>query len=411
MSDQLHIEELFKRKLEGLEETPSAQVWKKTARTVRRKQFMRFHPDRLNIFYAAGLVVVGGLLAVLLTEDRIAPAGNDGPLVDSIQADSTLAPTPSENPDLKESPNEQDSTRKITQPINDSSIFENLITPEADIEIALKEQTATESPIETIRTLVTYFTPSVSEGCVPLTVQFNNASINAVSYEWSTAGDVLFESQQSLEVIFSEPGTYTVSLVTRDAGGLARSHAEQITVHPQPKAQFEIADGIIYNYSIGAVEYLWEIKSPSRSKVSEAFQVDLEGLLPKGDSLLLTATNIYGCTATAVKALPVPKSPTLLFPTAFRPNPDGATGGYYHPNEPSNQVFYPKYDEKPSTYNLKIFNKTGELIFETDEIEAGWDGYYKDSPAPRGVYIFQCTGSWRNSESFTIQGDITLYRD
>jgi len=120
------------------------------------------------------------------------------------------------------------------------------------------------------------------------------------------------------------------------------------------------------------------------------------------------AKSIHGCMDTAVQVLPDQKMPELIFPNAFSPDPNGPSGGYYNPNEPNNQVFHPKYSEKPATYTLKLFNKAGERIFETDEIETGWDGYYKESPAPRGVYIYQCTGTWKNGDSYNYRGDIII---
>ena len=256
-----------------------------------------------------------------------------------------------------------------------------------------------------------YFTPSVTEGCAPLTVEFTNLSINAKEYVWNLGANQPVTRNPHPATVYTEPGTYTVSLVAKDAQGLARSHTEQIVVHPKPTAAFEIDAGEVYNYSMGAVEYAWLLSSNRKQVISDAFQVDLDQLPARGDSLMLIATNIFGCRDTVLQAIPAPGSPELQFPTAFSPNPDGSTGGYYNPNEPGNQVFYPRYSEAPIQYSLKIFNKAGELIFETNDIGTGWDGYHKESPVPGGVYIYQCTGTWKSGKPFIYRGDVTILRN
>jgi PKD repeat protein len=217
------------------------------------------------------------------------------------------------------------------------------------------------------------------------------------------------ENRQSASITFETPGTYPVTLVVKSADGLERSHTEQIVVHPQPDASFEIEDGQILNYSTGTVAYEWELITAGRKRdISDQFQVEYDPSWKGGESLILIATNIFGCTDTMFRTIPHPAGPELRFPNVFRPNPGGATGGWYNPAEPDNNVFHPQYDEVPNTYNMKLFNKNGELIFESDDIRKGWDGYYQNAPAARGVYIYHCTGTWKGGEIFSYKGDVTL---
>lgn len=414
MGDKIHIEELFRTKLGETEIKPSPRVWKGVSRTVRWKQFWRFMPGRVNVYYVAGLIVTGTILTVLYT-------GEEADKVDSWQspADTARIAVDSLNESVAANPSDTASKAVINDPQKANETEESTIdgdiskpsTGKKVIEVTNEEQNAPVREIEPVNTLVAYFTPSVTEGCVPLTVEFHNASLHAVSYEWSTGGQAEVGNGKSAVVTYDEPGTYTVSLVAKDGYGLARSHTEQIVVHPKPTAAFEIDAGELYNYTMGAVEYAWLLSSNRKQVLSDAFQVDLEQIPARGDSLMLVATNIFGCRDTVLQPLPAPGTPELQFPTAFSPNPNGATGGYYNPNEPGNQVFYPRYIEAPIQYSLKIFNKAGELIFETNEIGTGWDGYHKESPVPGGVYIYQCTGTWKSGEPFIYRGDVTILRN
>ena len=67
--------------------------------------------------------------------------------------------------------------------------------------------------------------------------------------------------------------------------------------------------------------------------------------------------------------------PIVYVPNAFTPN-----------DAPPNDVFKP-YLEGYAKMNMKIYNRWGEKLFETDDINGGWDGYYMGEPAIEGVYI------------------------
>jgi len=55
--------------------------------------------------------------------------------------------------------------------------------------------------------------------------------------------------------------------------------------------------------------------------------------------------------------------------------------------------------------------RRGELIFETQEIYQGWDGYLKQEAAPADVYVWMVEGRWADGESFSYRGDVTLVRN
>ena len=102
-----------------------------------------------------------------------------------------------------------------------------------------------------------------------------------------------------------------------------------------------------------------------------------------------------------------------MYPTAFRPNMnnDGSDGGQDVSNIPAseiNQYFFPPVKEKVDDYHLQIFNRWGELIFETDDINIGWTGYYKGKLCKQDVYVWLVEGKYSNGKPFKKAGDITL---
>ncbi|MCH7658936.1 MAG: gliding motility-associated C-terminal domain-containing protein [Bacteroidetes bacterium] len=106
---------------------------------------------------------------------------------------------------------------------------------------------------------------------------------------------------------------------------------------------------------------------------------------------------------------PTPPQHSIQFPNAFIPNPNGPANGYYTPGIPNNNVFHPVY-KGVVEYHLSIFNRRGELIFESNDINIGWDGYINDRLAAQGVYIWKVRGRYSNGQSFIKFGNVMLIK-
>ncbi|NQV02933.1 MAG: gliding motility-associated C-terminal domain-containing protein, partial [Bacteroidia bacterium] len=85
-------------------------------------------------------------------------------------------------------------------------------------------------------------------------------------------------------------------------------------------------------------------------------------------------------------------------PTAFTPNGDGL-----------NETFHPVGNETAG-YSMKIFNRWGEMIFETMIVEPGWDGTCHGEPCQADTYVYFITYKTANGESSQLKGNISLIR-
>ena len=111
---------------------------------------------------------------------------------------------------------------------------------------------------------------------------------------------------------------------------------------------------------------------------------------------LLTVTN--GCgSATAKKNVRFEKC-LSLFPNAFSPNGDG-----------KNDLFRITNGINLNNFNLQIFNRYGERIFETNSSTKGWDGTFKNIKQDTGAFTWQCTFSEGNNAK-NLKGTILLLR-
>ena len=92
----------------------------------------------------------------------------------------------------------------------------------------------------------------------------------------------------------------------------------------------------------------------------------------------------------------------LNIPNSFTPNGDGR-----------NDYFIPRQllSSGLKEFSMKIFNRWGELIFETDKIDGrGWDGKYGGKDQPNGVFVYLIDAQWNNNYRNSFKGNVTLLR-
>ncbi|PKP28106.1 MAG: hypothetical protein CVU02_02070, partial [Bacteroidetes bacterium HGW-Bacteroidetes-19] len=113
-------------------------------------------------------------------------------------------------------------------------------------------------------------------------------------------------------------------------------------------------------------------------------------------------TDIFGCfkedTVTIFVTERICDEPYVFVPNAFTPNHDGL-------NDVLN-VRSVILDD----FTLKIYNRLGELLFETNNFSKSWDGTYKGEDVPAGVYDYFLEGVCNNHKKILKKGNITLIR-
>lgn len=92
------------------------------------------------------------------------------------------------------------------------------------------------------------------------------------------------------------------------------------------------------------------------------------------------------------------REPNIFIPSAFTPNGDL-----------NNDVLYVR-GELIESAHFQIFNRWGELIFESNDLTIGWDGTYQGENAPAAVYVYQLKAKCWSGEEYLAKGDVTLIR-
>ena len=238
---------------------------------------------------------------------------------------------------------------------------------------------------------ISTFTADVTEGCVPLVVNLSADAGNNASYSWQTSNQLTASGEQA-NLIFNTNGTYTVSLTTTLNGcASTTSIANLITVENYPIAAFEPSSEVFtepnqelyfLNTSFGASSYIWDFGDGATSTEvgpSHLFEVGNEGI-----DVLLYAFSSLGCSDSTSFYIGFDPGLVYYIPNTF--SPDG---------DQFNQTFLPIFTSgiDPYNYQMLIYNRWGEIIFESLHPEIGWDGSFglQGNPAQNGTYTYLIT--------------------
>ena len=432
------LRELFRQVLEKAEVHSSPAFEAKFFRKLGRKEFLRFDPFRFNAWYAAAVITAAALgLTFYLhgspdAEINIALPDPGEPAAGQIQEKEQSLPDKI-HPWKREADGEESPDGSAAKEADDSHIpgvqrdVMNNQVPRipagTEIRNAIgrhniiqKTDTGTEklrSPLQ-VPDLIKV---SSEKGCCPLKVTFQAGSGSFDKYRW-TFGDGGVSEEASPGWIFDMPGEYTVTLHACKSGEPMAAGTCIINVFPAPVARFEIVAGDeklsdnrinLINYSVNAVRFRWDFGDGNTSGQFEPQHVYREA---RDHTVKLTVYSEEGCTDTSIVVRPVNKAKNYIeFPNAFFPEQNGPTGGFYSASsDDAASVFHP-VSSGVTTYKLRIFSKRGLLIFESNDINIGWDGYYKGRQCQTGVYIWKVRGNYINGEAFTKMGDLTLLKN
>ena len=242
--------------------------------------------------------------------------------------------------------------------------------------------------IKLIPTLVHNPTINDTVGCVPFEFKlFDNLQNPLVKQIIDDGNGNLTNFTTNYLYKFTKSGNYSLKYITINQG-CADTIIYSISVYDQPVASFVMDKHImessdnkltITNTSQNATAYSWTFGDGSAIDNSinpTHFYTDVYGL----QYIILEARNKHNCIDTAIQTLKILEDLIFYVPNTFTPD-----GNEF--NNVFNPVFYSGYD--PYHYSMLIFNRWGEIIFETHNVKIGWDGTYHDKICPDGTYVWK----------------------
>jgi gliding motility-associated-like protein len=247
----------------------------------------------------------------------------------------------------------------------------------------------------------------------PLQMTFNNDTIicggNEVTLDANvTQGrpDYIYNWSPNIsntDNVTVTPGAdITYTLTVTDACGLSISDQVTITVYPiiaDYGYNFTTNQTVqFFNQSSGAVTYEWNFGDGSFDSTSTDANPVHYYATDGTYVVTLISTNQEGCKDTITQTLVVLPDFYFYFPNAFTPNSSG------------NNDVYMGYGVGIKSYRMRIFDRWGELIFESTDLYTGWDGTYKGNKLPGGVYpvVFDLEGY--SADPKQKYGHVTLIR-
>jgi gliding motility-associated-like protein len=248
--------------------------------------------------------------------------------------------------------------------------------------------------------------------CVPFCADFRISSLSpGATVSWQTPA---LHTTEQVRVCYHKPGRYTISASLYDkTTTCANTLTYAINAWPQPVADFsytpehpvEHSEPVTFYeqsqpISTGSEDgtsfswYFLHDRTCNTEGASASCLFEHEGSYP----VALEVKTSQGCSDTIVKKITIAPDISIFVPNSFTPNEDNR-----------NETFYPvvRGIEK---ITFQVFNRWGGVIFSTNTIGEGWDGFFRDKISPEGVYAWKLIALDRNGNNRQLIGHVTLYR-
>ena len=226
-----------------------------------------------------------------------------------------------------------------------------------------------------------------------------------VNYKWSpiTGSPALGVDPTKSTTNVYPPGnntTYVYTLTVTDNYNCKFSVTDQVSVRVQPPVPANAGmdttaiKGVAHQlYGSGGTSYIWSPASLLNSAVIQNPIVTLQN----DTRFELRVTDPAGCIGYDSVFVKVYLGPAYYIPNAFSPNGDG-----------QNDVFRAIPVGITNTEWFRIFNRYGQMIFQTNAGMKGWDGTYKGKKQPVGAYIWIIKGTDKNGKPVEMKGTVML---
>lgn len=246
-------------------------------------------------------------------------------------------------------------------------------------------------------------------GCNPLPVQFSNLTPAqpGMVYEW-LFGDGGNATQENPLYVYNNAGTFNVTLTAINGYGCSslQTKPNYVNVTAQPVAGFSVLPEKVTmdDPSIHVIDNSGFAQTYSYSMGDGAFYTQpspFHNYASEGEYWVIqTVSNALGCSDTAAVLVTVIPYSNIFIPNSFTPSADGL-------NDTWNPII-----SYLTNYQLRVYDRWGWLVFETNDIYEGWNGKFRNDGKPMegGVYAFKISFTELSGKTHEIMGHVTLLR-
>ncbi len=266
------------------------------------------------------------------------------------------------------------------------------------------------APVNVLKMPVANFASDKIETCSPSLVQFENLSENEgdpFTNQW-LFGNGNNSIEESPTVLYSTSGNYQVSLQVTGINGCSNTYtiSSAVQVHPSPTSQFNVSPTVttifdpeveISDLSTMATECMYLM---GNGDTIAEFNTHYTYADTGSYVITQVLNNEFGCTDTSQMNVRIDLGFKVFIPTAFTPNDDGKNDRFR------------VYGEDVRDFSINIFNRWGQMIYSSYDIENGWDGrtLLNNTIVPGGLYIYAIKVKDRYGLDYTYKGEVTVLR-
>lgn len=301
---------------------------------------------------------------------------------------------------------------------NDASTLDSLVVSGSGTYTV--DYSITGCPIANAQSVVTLasepvinYTSNVSEGCSPLTININNTTTNTTNYNWIVS-DGQTSNLESPTFTFTNDTLYTFKLIASNVGCIdSLTKTNLVEVFSQPIASFSPNANSVssnnsnitfYNNSSNSNNFIWNFGEGFPSDTTTSLSDTTYNY--SGEEGYYTVKLIAqndNCSDSTESTIRIFEELIYYIPNSFTPNKSDANNDLFTP------IFTSGYE--PSSYNFKIFDRWGNIVFETSNSIVGWNGEYKGKQSPPGGYTWRINFTeTKTDKNHTITGNVNLLR-
>lgn len=294
----------------------------------------------------------------------------------------------------------------------DVTVQSPAVTPVANttyVVEAFNQYGCTDTDTVNVRVIETIIS-TVSDGAVLCEGQNVTLTVDVIEsgladYEITWLPQELFNRPSSSTQVLYPTESMNYQVVISGGDCIADTQTVSVVVNPLPEVNLG-SDRVVLmgeyvtldaNASGNIAEYLW---SPNDSL--DCIDCDRVSFNAWGsNNYNVFVTDVNGCTAeddVNIKVLTNCEQ-DIYIPNTFTPNRDG-----------KNDVLYIRSHSVEQIKIFRIFDRWGNLVFETTDIKQGWNGLYKNSMVDPGVFVYYLEGTCPNGGDVFLKGNVTVIK-
>ena len=253
------------------------------------------------------------------------------------------------------------------------------------------------------------FSGSPLEGCAPLSVQFIDHSTciqPIIKWKWNFGDGTNYSDSASPQHIYTTSGLFSVSMTVTSSGGCSATLTDSayVDAYPSPVARFLINPNIT---SLLSPEITFTDRSQGADTVAYEFgdgnSSDHRNVFHSYNDtgeywITQTVYNQYGCMDSTTGNVIITSYYTFYIPNSFTPALNGLNN------------FFQPYGTGITDFSMNIFDRWGELIFSSTNIDQPWDGKVNGSIAPEGTYVYEINIKDNTQTAHEYVGKLNLIR-